>query len=96
MSDQKITASPEFEAAAKDFSDLVKDNKPTNDEKLQGYALYKQGSVGDNTKPAPGLLTTPSEKAKWDAYDAKKGVSPEEAQTQYIAFVKETKAKYAS
>ncbi|RIA93367.1 acyl-CoA-binding protein [Glomus cerebriforme] len=94
MSD--IKRSPEFDAAAKDFEEIVKQHSPTNEEKLEGYALFKQGSSGDNTKPAPGFLTSPSEKAKWNAYDAKKGISPEEAQAQYVAYVAKVKAKYES
>ncbi|GBC08918.1 hypothetical protein RclHR1_08490012 [Rhizophagus clarus] len=91
----EITKSPEFETAAKDFEEVVKNHSPTDEEKLEGYALFKQGSFGDNTKPEPGFFAR-TEKAKWTAYNAKKGITPEDAQSQYVAFVAKMKEKYGS
>jgi len=93
MSDIKL--SPEFEAAAKDFEEIVKNHSPTNEEKLEGYALFKQGSFGDNTKPEPSMFYQ-TDKAKWKAYEAKKGITPEDAQAQYVTYVATVKAKYES
>ncbi|CAG8508553.1 5548_t:CDS:2 [Funneliformis mosseae] len=95
MSD--IKKSPEFDVAAKEFEELVKKYSLPNEEKLEGYALFKQGSVGDNTKAAPGFLSAMSDKAKscYINYTGNKsGTSPEDAQAQYIAYVAKLKKQY--
>lgn len=52
--------------------------KLSNDEKLQLYALFKQGTVGDINTERPGTFSLSFEaKAKWDAWNAKKGLSKE-------------------
>jgi diazepam-binding inhibitor (GABA receptor modulator, acyl-CoA-binding protein) len=82
----------EFEAAAKHLADNanIADGLP-NDKKLEIYSLYKQGFVGDVNVPRPGMLDLKG-KAKWDAWNAKKGVPQEEAQQQYIDLVKDLTA----
>ncbi|CAI2170574.1 7754_t:CDS:2 [Funneliformis geosporum] len=63
----EINKSPEFDVAAKEFEELVKKYSLSNEEKLEGYALFKQGSVGDNTKG-----TSPEDaQAQYIAYVAK-------------------------
>lgn len=52
-----------------------------------------------NTTPLPiaakpGILD-PKGRKKWEAWTNKKGLSKEDAMTQYIAYVKATVAKYA-
>ena len=54
-----------------------------DDKKLEIYSLFKQGSIGDNNTTRPGMLDFKG-KAKWDAWEAKKGMSREEAMQQYI------------
>ncbi|KAF9405698.1 Acyl-CoA-binding domain-containing protein 1 [Podila epigama] len=76
--------SADFEAAAAKIKTLA--NSPSNDDLLQLYALFKQATVGDNNTTRPGF-TDFKGKAKWDAWTEKKGVSPEEAEKQYIALV---------
>ena len=79
----------EFEAIAKQLAEhaSVTDGLP-NDKKLEIYALYKQGLIGDVNTARPGMLDLKG-KAKWDAWNAKKGVTSEEAQQQYIDLVKD-------
>lgn len=48
--------------------------KMTDDELLQIYGLYKQGSIGDVNTARPGFLD-PKGKAKWDAWEKNKGKS---------------------
>ena len=43
--------------------------------------------MGDNSTARPGFLD-PKGKAKWDAWDGKKGMSKEDAQKDYIDLVK--------
>jgi diazepam-binding inhibitor (GABA receptor modulating acyl-CoA-binding protein) len=57
-----------------------------DDKKLEIYALFKQGSVGDVNTDRPGMLDFKG-KAKWDAWNAKKGMDQDEAKRQYIELV---------
>jgi diazepam-binding inhibitor (GABA receptor modulating acyl-CoA-binding protein) len=57
-----------------------------NEKKLEIYALFKQGSIGDVNTDRPGMLDLKG-KAKWDAWNAKKGTPQEEAQQAYIDLV---------
>ena len=60
--------------------------RPDNASLLKLYALYKQGSLGDNDQPRPGF-SDPVARAKWDAWNALKGLSRQDAMAQYIALV---------
>lgn len=51
----------------------------SNDELLQIYSLFKQGTVGDVNTARPGLLDQKG-RAKWDAWEKRKGLSKEQAQ----------------
>jgi len=75
----------DFEKAAEDVKHLK--SRPTDDEMLEIYALFKQGTVGDNATPAPGMLDFKG-KAKHGAWMKKKGTSKEAAQEAYIAKAK--------
>jgi diazepam-binding inhibitor (GABA receptor modulating acyl-CoA-binding protein) len=83
--------SAEFEQAAADVKKLTK--SPTDEEKLEVYALYKQATEGDVNKPRPGMLDFTG-KAKWDAWNGKKGTSQADAEQGYIKLVQELKQKY--
>merc|ERR1711962_362494 len=82
----------QFDAAAEEVKTLTK--KPTDEEMLEIYALFKQGTVGDINTERPGMLDFKG-KAKWDAWEKKKGLSQDDAKTQYIAKVAELKQIYA-
>lgn len=77
MSDLKT----QFEAAVADSKNLTE--RPDNATLLKLYALYKQGSQGDNTDPKPGFSDMIG-RAKWEAWNAIKGQSSEEAMQAYI------------
>jgi diazepam-binding inhibitor (GABA receptor modulating acyl-CoA-binding protein) len=49
--------------------------------------LFKQGSFGDNTSDKPGMMSGFEARGKWDAYEAKKGLSQDDAKAAYVAFV---------
>ena len=54
--------------------DLI--NAVADDKKLEIYALFKQGSVGDVNIPRPGFFTMDLKaNPKWDAWNSKKGMS---------------------
>ncbi|KAI9482987.1 MAG: acyl-CoA-binding protein [Benjaminiella poitrasii] len=82
--------SPAFEKAAEEVHNLS--SKPSNDDLLKLYALYKQATVGDNntTKPTFDIKG----RFKWDAWEELKGMIPAEAEAQYIALVEELKSKH--
>jgi len=61
-------------------------NEPTNEEKLQLYALYKQGTTGPPQGSRPGFLD-PVGRAKFDAWYKVKSMAKEEAQNSYVSLV---------
>ena len=59
---------------------------PSNDDLLELYALYKQGTSGDVSGSRPGMLDLKG-RAKFDAWTKKKGTSKDDAMTKYVAYV---------
>ena len=59
-----------------------------NDQKSEIYGLFKQGSNGDNSVDKPGMMSGFEARGKWDAWEAKKGMSQEDAQAAYVDLVK--------
>nr|CAX74959.1 diazepam-binding inhibitor [Schistosoma japonicum] len=57
--------------------------KPSDNELLELYGLYKQATVGDNNTCSPGILDLKG-KAKWIAWNGRKGMYMEEAKKLYI------------
>ncbi|XP_039907493.1 acyl-CoA-binding protein-like [Simochromis diagramma] len=66
--------------------------KPNQQEMGDLYGLYKQATVGDINTECPGFLDFTG-KAKWDAWNARKGLFKEEAMAKYVALVEELKEK---
>ncbi len=60
--------------------------KPSNDQLLELYSLYKQATEGDVSGSRPGMLDLKG-RAKFDAWTKKKGVSQADAKKQYVALV---------
>lgn len=54
-----------------------------DENKLAIYGLFKQATIGDCNTSRPGMLDFKG-KAKWDAWDAKKGMSQEDAKIAYV------------
>ncbi|CAF1113593.1 unnamed protein product [Rotaria magnacalcarata] len=80
----------EFDRAAAEVKNLRK--KPSDDELLKLYGLFKQATIGDNNTPRPGMLDLKG-KAKWDAWERNKGKGKEAAQEEYVAFVQTLQAQ---
>ncbi|WP_292999326.1 acyl-CoA-binding protein [Nevskia sp.] len=74
-----------FAQAQIDVKTLTK--RPSNEDLLTLYALFKQGSAGDVSGTRPGMLDMVN-RAKYDAWAKLKGTSTEAAMTQYVAKVK--------
>lgn len=62
----------QFQKSAEDAKNLK--SRPTDEELLEIYALFKQATVGDNDQPKPGMFQL-KEKAKHDFWLKKKGKS---------------------
>jgi len=73
-----------FEAAVANSKSLSE--RPDNATLLKIYALYKQGSAGDNADKKPGFGDIVA-RAKWDAWNGFKGTSHDEAMRQYIDLI---------
>ena len=90
-----MSNSAEFLEAAEDVRKL--NQLPANEEMLELYALFKQASEGDINTERPGWLSLDLKgKAKWDAWNSKKGMSKEDAEQLYIKKVAELQEKYGS
>jgi diazepam-binding inhibitor (GABA receptor modulating acyl-CoA-binding protein) len=60
--------------------------KPSDDDLLSLYSLYKQATSGDVSGDKPGLFDFVA-KAKYEAWAKLRGTSPEEAMQRYVALV---------
>jgi acyl-CoA-binding protein len=77
-----------FEAAVAASKQLPE--RPSNDELLQLYALYKQATDGDVEGKRPGF-TDMIGRAKYDAWAAVKGTASDAAMTRYVELVEALK-----
>ena len=73
-----------FEAAVANSKNLSE--RPDNATLLKIYALYKQGTAGDNAEKKPGFGDMVG-RAKWDAWNNLKGTAQADAQQQYIDLI---------
>ncbi len=80
MADLKAT----FEAAVASSKNLSE--RPDNATLLKLYALYKQGTAGDNTEKKPGFGDMVG-RAKWDAWNGLKGTPGDAAMQQYVDLI---------
>lgn len=80
-----------FEQAVKDVTKLV--TSPTNEEKLIIYALYKQVTFGNVNTTQPYFYDIVG-RSKWDAWNAQKDKSTEQAKQEYIEYVNGLIVKY--
>jgi diazepam-binding inhibitor (GABA receptor modulator, acyl-CoA-binding protein) len=78
----------QFEAAMADSKNLSE--RPDNATLLKIYALYKQGSTGDNAEKKPGFSDMVG-RAKWDAWNNLKGTSQDDAMQQYVDLIESLK-----
>jgi diazepam-binding inhibitor (GABA receptor modulating acyl-CoA-binding protein) len=81
MSDTKA----QFEQAQKDVKTLTK--RPSNEDLLTLYSLFKQSTDGDVKGARPGMLDMVG-RAKYDAWSKLKGTNAEQAMKNYVAVVK--------
>ncbi|XP_059199575.1 acyl-CoA-binding protein-like [Centropristis striata] len=79
-----------FDTAAAEVKQLK--TKPTDEEMLQIYSLFKQATVGDVNTARPGMFDFTG-KAKWDAWEKQKGKGKEDAMNEYVNLVEQLKEK---
>lgn len=61
-------------------------SRPSNQELLDMYSLFKQASDGDVTGKRPGMMDF-KRRAMFDAWAAKKGMATSDAQEKYVELV---------
>ena len=87
-------SAPQSEAFKKAVVDSKKlTSKPSNDDLLELYGLFKIGTGEDITKaPSPGMFDLKG-KAKKNAWQklVDEGVTPDQAQEKYVALVEKLK-----
>ena len=71
----------QFDAAVAHSKNLTE--RPDNGTLLKLYALYKQGSAGDNTEKKPNFSDM-VDRAKWEAWNGLKGTVKADAMQQYV------------
>ena len=81
----------DFNAAANKSKALTK--RPSNEELLDLYALFKQASDGDNDLERPGGFDLKAI-AKHDAWASKKGKGKDQAMEEYVALVNNLYQQY--
>ena len=88
MSDLKA----EFEAAVAYVQSSEGNFKPSNELKLDMYALFKQATEGDVKGKRPGITNFVG-RAKWDGWNKLKGMSADQAMQTYIDKISAIKNK---
>lgn len=79
-----MTLQTQFDQAVADSKNLPE--RPDNMTLLKIYALFKQASAGDVEGKRPGF-TDMVGRAKFDAWDALKGTSKDDAMKQYVDLI---------
>lgn len=82
----------QFDNAAARSKQFTK--RPSNEELLQLYALYKQATEGDVSAERPGSFDFKAI-AKFDAWEELKGKSKEQAMQEYVNLVDRLHQHYA-
>lgn len=79
-----MSSKEDFESSVTRSKELSE--RPSNEDLLLMYGLYKQATVGDNTGERPGGFDFKAV-AKYDSWEKQKGKSKEQAREEYIALI---------
>jgi diazepam-binding inhibitor (GABA receptor modulator, acyl-CoA-binding protein) len=82
----------DFNSAVANSKKLTK--KPSTEELLDLYALFKQATDGDISGERPGGFDFKAI-AKFDAWASKKGKTKEHAMEEYVALMSKLQASYS-
>lgn len=80
----------QFKAAQADVQNLAE--RPDNDTLLELYSFYKQATDGDVSGKKPGAFDFKA-RAKYDAWEARKGMDQQAAMLAYIKLVNHLKSR---
>ena len=78
----------QFEQATVESKQLP--SRPSDDNMLKIYALFKQATVGDASGDGPGIFDFVA-RAKFDAWSKLKGKTDEQAMQEYIDLINSLK-----
>jgi len=81
-----------FNTAAEGVKAFTK--RPSDEELLDFYGLFKQATAGDNTTGQPWAVQIEA-RAKWDAWTKYKGLSKADAEKKYVELYESLKGRYA-
>ena len=82
----------DFNTAVTQSKELTK--RPSNEELLDLYALFKQATDGDVSGDRPGGFDFKAI-AKFDSWASKKGMAKEQAMQDYVQLVSKLRASYS-
>lgn len=82
----------DFNTAVSKSKDLTK--RPSNEELLDLYALFKQASEGDVSGDRPGGFDFKAI-AKFDAWASKKGMTKDQAMQDYLNLMSKLQQSYS-
>ena len=82
----------DFNTAVTKSKDLTQ--RPSNEELLNLYSLFKQATEGDVSGERPGGFDFKAI-AKFDAWASKKGTSKEQAMQDYVSLVSKLQQSYS-
>lgn len=82
----------EFQSAVDSVQQLTQ--RPSNEELLSLYGLFKQATEGDNGGVRPTGFDFKG-MAKFDAWESQRGKSSEQAKTEYIRLATDLRQRYA-
>jgi len=80
-----------FDEAQEEVKNLAK--RPSNEELLSLYSLFKQASEGDVKGSRPGMIKV-KDRAKWDAWKKLQGMKNTDAMNNYTKLVEKLKISY--
>lgn len=89
MATKKKSLADSFQEAKSSVEKLK--TRPSNEQLLDLYGLFKQATEGDVTGSRPGMLDLKG-RAKYDAWAARKGTSKDEAMKKYVTAVEKLAA----
>ena len=86
-----MTTEEKFKKSENTVKNLKK--RPSNDELLKLYALFKQATQGDVAGNRPSLINVKA-RAKWDAWKELSGIEKDRAMRDYTHTVEELVSRY--
>mmetsp|Transcript_10046 Transcript_10046/g.31258 ORF Transcript_10046/g.31258 Transcript_10046/m.31258 type:complete len:91 (-) Transcript_10046:75-347(-) len=89
-----MSVEEQFKAAVEEVKQGLPVTKPVpNERKLLVYSYFKQANEGDVQGSAPWAVQLEA-RAKWDAWNAVKGMGKEEAMENYVKEVEKQKTDF--